>query len=218
MLPDKINAFIVLQSNPESMKPTSITRIITGAFVFGLFVFSSPEADSQQLITFTNGSVLHVNIVYLTRDTVKYFKTGYPETIYTETIDRVQKIVPVELPADYTPGLQVNPLPYDKECLKYKKGTRTGGILMGAGAILTTAGVIGWTQTTNAKESTASTVLGGVFSVLGMTIGSGLFISGGIIAIVNASNLSACKKEKQGFSLNLKATPQMTGISVAYRF
>lgn len=200
------------------MKKASITRIMTGAIVLGLVVFSSLESSSQHLITFTNGSVLYVNIVYLTKDTVKYFKVGYPETIYMETTDRVQKIVPSELPADYVPARPVNPLPDSKECHRYKKGTRTGGILMGTGAVLTVAGVIGWTSTTNARETSANTVLGGVFSVMGMTIGSGLFISGGIITIVNASNLSSCQKEQQGFSINLNATPQMTGISVAYRF
>lgn len=199
------------------MKTASIIRIITGVIFCTAILSGSLVTRSQQLITFTNGSSLKVNIVDLTQDSVKYLNYEHPGAIYSESLERVAEITPLKYSEKYKPGQHVTPLPTDKSYLNYKRRISTGGIMMGTGAVLTIAGVIGWTSTVNAKNHDANVVLGGVFSVMGLAMGSGLFISGGLIAIVNSSNLSIYKKEK-GFSMTLKSTPQMTGVSVAYNF
>ena len=131
-------------------------------------------------------------------------------------MDHVLKIEPAEPFEKYKPADKVSPLATDKEYWKYKKRVTTGAVLMGTGAVLTIAGAIGWSYSNEADNP--NEVLGAVFSVLGLVGGSGLLISGGIITIVNASNLSAYKREHSGFSINLKATQKMTGISLVYRF
>jgi hypothetical protein len=198
------------------MKTVTSANLIKGTgILLILFVFSL-SGHSQQLITFTNGAVLKAWITYQTKDTIKYYKEGAPDVIYVETMDRVAKIVPAESLNNYKPSAKIEPLPAEKEYWKYKRGVTTGGILMGTGAVLTLAGVLGWSSSNDPDN--ANEALGAVFSVMGMILGSGMFVTGGIITIVNASNLSAYKREHQGISVNLKANQKMTGVSLVYRF
>ena len=198
------------------MKTSTFTRMIAGAALLALFLMISFQGHSQQMITFTNGSVMKVNIVYQTKDTIKYYKEGNPDIIFTETMDRVLQIVPAETLRDYKPGPKTTPLSPDKEYWKYKKGVTTGAVLMGTGGILTLAGIIGWSASNDADNP--NEVLGAVFSVMGMVLGSGLFVTGGIITIVNSSNLATYKKMHPEVTLRLKSNSQMTGVSLVYRF
>jgi hypothetical protein len=198
------------------MRTFTTTSLIKGTWILLVLFIFSISGHSQQLITFTNGAVLKAYVTYQTRDTLKYYKEGNPDVIYVETMDHVSKIVSVESLNNYKPSDKVTPLPADKEYWKYKKGVTTGGVLMGTGALLTLAGVLGWSSSNDADNP--NEVLGAVFSVMGMTIGSGLFITGGIITIVSASNLSTYKREHPGISVNLKANSRMSGVSLVYHF
>jgi hypothetical protein len=198
------------------MKTFTTKCMIKGTGILLVLIVFSLQGYSQQLITFTNGAVLKAWITYQTKDTIKYYKDGNLDVIFVETMDRVSKITPVEPYEKYNPANKATLLPADKEYWKYKKGLTTGGVLMGTGAVLTIAGVIGWSASNDADNP--NEVLGAVFSVMGMIIGSGLFVTGGIITIVNASNLSAYKREHSGLSINLKANQKMTGVSLVYRF
>ena len=198
------------------MKTTAFFRILSTTTLLAIFLICSFPARSQQIVTFSNGSVMKVNIVYQTKDTIKYYKEGNPDIIFTETMDRVEKIVQAESLRDYKPGPKTTPLSPDKEYWKYKKGVTTGAVLMGTGGILTLAGIIGWSASNDADNP--NEVLGAVFSVMGMVLGSGLFVTGGIITIVNSSNLATYKKMHPEVTLRLKSNSQMTGVSLVYRF
>lgn len=199
------------------MKTVSIHRIIAGITFSAILFLCSPGIRSQQLITFTNGATLKVHIVYQTKDSVQYYKYDNPDVLFSESMDRVVRIVSAEYPGNLRAEQKVTTLLEENEYLKYKKGTRTGGVLLGTGGVLVIAGVIGWTSTVNSNKTGENEFLGRMFSVMGMTLGSGLFITGGILAIVNGTNMATYKKG-HGLSINLKAGPQMTGLSLAYRF
>ncbi len=197
------------------MKNLSLRTFIAIAGMIVISLIASLESRSQQLITFTNGSALKVFITYQTKDTIQYYKPEAPTVIYTETMDHVLKIEAVAGVKDYQPTSQAGTTIHDKEYWKYKKNIKTGGIMMGTGAVLGIAGILGWSGTHKAED--ADQVLGAVFSVMGMIMGTGLFVSGGIILAVNSSSLSAYKRE-QGLSLKIKCTPQVQGISLVYNF
>ena len=197
------------------MKTQSLPVIIAGASILTLLLFASVQTCAQQVITFTNGSVMRVFITYQTKDTVKYYKEGYPHVIYGETMDHILKIVPAEPLNVQIPENQQKVSLDDKEAWKYKKNITTGGILLGTGAVLGLAGIAGWSSTHNAEN--ADQVLGVIFSVMGMAMGSGLLLTGTILVIVNSSNLAMYRKER-GLTLDIKCTPQVSGVSLVYRF
>jgi hypothetical protein len=197
------------------MKTISLHRIITIAGVLAILLITSFQSRSQQLITFTNGSVLKVFITYQTRDTVKYYTPENPNVIYGETMDHILKIETLDLSKQSKPATHAILTPDEKEYWKYKRGITTGGVFMGTGAILGIAGVLGWSSTNDADN--ANETLGAVFSVMGMVVGSGLFIAGGIVLAVNSVNMSVYKRE-HGLSVNIKCTPQVSGVSLVYKF
>ena len=197
------------------MKSFTFAGIMKGGILFIILLFISSESHPQQLITFTNGSVLKGYITYQTKDTVKYYKEGNPNVIYGETMDHIAKIETIKPLEEATQKETMKPDLYDKEYWKFKRGTTTGGILMGTGAILTFAGAAGWSATHNADNP--DQVLGAAFSVIGMVMGTGLFITGAIVLAVNSSNLSAYKRQ-HGLTFDIKCTPQVKGVSLVYRF
>jgi hypothetical protein len=194
------------------MKTTSFYRIIT-AGILSIVLLLSIHAYSQQRITFTNGSTLKVVITSQTKDSVMYYKPGEPKVIYGETTNRILKIETLGPIKDYKPTSNAPLMTDDKEYWKYKRGATVGGVVMGTGAIIGIAGLIGWGNSHDA--SNADQTLGAVFSVIGMVAGTGLFVAGGIVLAVNSVNLSVYNKE-HNLSLNLKCTPQVTGISLVY--
>ena len=181
--------------------------------IFLLFI--SVQSRSQQLITFTNGTALNAVIIYHTKDSIRYYRVEDPAVIFGESMDHILKIETFSPEKESKPQDKTGTMPIDKEYWKYKRNCTTGGILMGTGVVLGFAGLAGWSGTH--KADNADQFLGATFSVMGMVIGTGLFVAGGIILAVNASNLTVYKNE-HGLSLDLKCTPQVQGISLAYRF
>jgi hypothetical protein len=194
---------------------TIIHHSIQLAGLLIIILFSSIQSRSQQLITFKNGNSLKAVITYQTKDSVRYYIMDDPSVYYGDTMDHILKIeslIPVrESKQQGQPPLK----PVDKEYMKYKRNTTTGGVMLGTGAIIGVAGVIGWGSTNKAEN--ANQVLGAVFSIMGMFIGSGLVISGGIILIVNSVSLSQYKTD-HSLSLKVNCNPQTSGVSLVYNF
>ena len=88
---------------------------------------------------------------------------------------------------------------------------------MPIGAVIGIIGIVGYASTSD-HTSDFDTFTGTVFSIVGIGIGSALFITGAVLTAVGSVNMQQYKKRMNGFSFDLKYTPQVKGISLVYRF
>ena len=194
------------------MKANPVINRIFRQIIFVLFLFLISESFSQQVIKFKDGTELNVFIKSLTKDTVRYYIGNKPEIVYVERMSNVENIETASKMDSIT-----NILMNNEKYLHYKRNVTTGTILLVAGAIIGTAGVVGYTSIDD-HFSDADSFLGSMFSVTGMVVGTGMFLAGTIITIVGSSNMQAYKRQLQGFSFDLKTSPKYAGVTVAYKF
>lgn len=174
-----------------------------------LNAFCITNSFSQHVLTFKNGTEITAIITYQTKDTLKYFLESNPSVILIETANNIYKITPVESMKGYIPDSLKNNEDYMKY-LHYKRVTNSGFILIPVGALIGGLGT--------ALAFSASDLGVGIMAAFAMGLGGGLIITGIIKSIAGSVKMQKYKKKVQGFSFDLKCTPEEQGIVVAYRF
>jgi hypothetical protein len=188
------------------LRPT-IRQICLIAMVTKL-ILGAAESFSQQMIIFKDGIKLEAFITYQTKDTVKYYLKSQPQVVYVETMDHIGEIVPLN---DLTgiPPDSLEKINDQNKYLHYKRVTISGAVLVPIGAILCGIGAAGLSA--HDMDTFAS-------SAFAVGLGSGLLITGVIQAIAGSVQMSKYKERLHGFSFDFRCTPQVKGISLAYRF
>ena len=198
------------------MKTHSIIKRITSLFIFMLFFICVMESRAQQVITFTNGTELKAFITYQTKDTVKYYVESRPGIVYVETMDRVLRITPFDPSMKIPDSLNYNQC--KKKYSHYLHMTIGGPILLSSGCILTGLGIAGLVSLTDDDGYDELTKGAKAFCGVVTAVGVVGVIAGIAMTVSGAANMQKYKEKLNGFSFDLKYTPQVKGISLVYRF
>jgi hypothetical protein len=203
------------------MKTNKIIKKASSFFVFSLLIFITIGCFSQQKIILKDGTSLTVVIISRTNDSVKFSMISRPDTVYVETRKNIRTIQAIKLPAGYdladfklsTSDSLTNILLHDKKYLHYKHGRNVGIVLSLLGTPFTIAGI--GVITSASHDTYELDVLGGILIAC---IGGALVIPGIILGATSSSKMKKYENKLRGFTFDIKYTPQIKGISVAYRF
>jgi len=195
------------------MKNNSIIIQIIGLVVFALIITN--EACSQQVIKFKDGTEIKAFITYQSQDTVKYYLESQPQVVYVETMNHIESIQSKEQLPVFSSESEER-LFYKEKYSHYKHMTVSGCILFPLGTMLAGIGISGLASSPddpNDGEELAKVPFT-IFTVAGC-VG---VVTGVILLSTGIPNMLKYKEKMHGFSFDLKCTPQVKGISVAYRF
>ena len=198
------------------MKTHSVTTQIINLFIFAIIIAGAMESRAQQVITFTNGSELKVFITYQTKDSVKYYLASKPDVIYVETMDHIQRIIPFNQMKQIPDSLNYSQC--QKKYSHYLHMTIGGPILLSSGCILTGLGIAGLVSLTDDDGYDELTKGAKAFCGIVTAVGVAGVIAGIAMTVSGATNMQKYKEKLNGFSFDLKYTPQVKGISLVYRF
>jgi hypothetical protein len=199
------------------MKTFPVTSKIGSLMLLVLFILTTTESFSQQVITFKDGTSVEVFITYQTKDTVKYYLQSQPQVVYIETMNNILHIQAEKPPADFKADSLKNILLIDKTYLRYKKITNTGIVLSATGVVVGGLG-IALLASSYENNDDLDQAFGAFFSMLVIGIGGGIFLTGIVFTVAGSAKMATLKKNLHGFSFDLKCTPQVKGVSVVYRF
>ena len=197
------------------MKTYSITKRIARLIVFVLLAVCTIQVKAQDKIIYDDGADREVHITYRSQDTVKYYLSSRPDIVYVETMDHIRQIIPMNPSMDIPDSLSYS------ECKKkythYLHMTIGGPILIASGGILTGLGIAGLVSLSDEDNNELTK---GARAFCGIVTGVGVIgiIAGIAMTASGATNMPKYKEKLHGFSFDLKCTPQVKGISVAYRF
>jgi hypothetical protein len=197
------------------MKTYSITKRIASFIVFVIIIISTLETRSQQIIIFTDGTESKAFITYQSRDTVKYYLVSKPEIVYVETMDHIRRIIPMNPSMDIPDSLTYSQV--KRKYTHYLHMTIGGPILFSFGGVLTglgIAGLVSLSDENNDDLTKGARAFCGIVTAVGV-VG---VITGIATTVSGASNVQKYKEKLHGFTFDLKCTPQVKRISVAYRF
>jgi hypothetical protein len=197
------------------MKTCSIPKCISSLTVFILIITSAIETRCQQVIIFTDGTKSNVFITYQSKDTVKYYLVSVPETVYVETMDHIRRIIPMNPSMDIPDSLSYSQC--KKKYVHYRKMIIGGSILFSFGGVLTGLGIAGLVSLSDENDDDL-TDFATVVCATATSIGVVGVLTGIAMTVSGALNMQKYKEKLHGFSFDLKYTPQVKGISVAYRF
>ena len=197
------------------MKRFLIPKRIAGLILFVLILISAIETRSQQVIFFTDGTESKVFITYQSKDTVKYYLVSKPEIVYVETMDRIRRIIPMNPSMEIPDSLSYSQC--KKKYAHYLKMTIGGPILFASGGILTGLGIAGLVSLSDEHDDELTK---GARAFCGIVTAVGIVgvIAGIAMTVSGATNVQKYKEKLNGFSFDLKCTPQQKGIVIAYRF
>jgi hypothetical protein len=211
---DKVNVLLFRKTiKTEKMKTYSISQRIASLTIF-LIIISAIETHSQQVIIFNDGTESKAFITYQSRDTVKYYLVSKPEILYVETMDHIRRIIPMNPSMDIPDSLSYSQC--KKKYVHYRKMIIGGSILFSFGGVLTGLGIAGLVSLSD--EHHELTDFAKVICATATSIGVVGVITGIAMTVKGALNMQKYKEKLHGFSFDLKYTPQVKGISVAYRF
>ena len=191
------------------MKSYSHINQISIFFLLVLNAFCITNSFSQHVLTFKNGTELKVFITYQTKDTLEYYLASNPNVKYIETANNIYKITPVESKKGSIPDSLKNNEDYMKY-LHYKRVTNSGLILIPVGVLI---GGLGTALAFSASDPGV-----GIMAAFAMGLGGGLIITGIIKSIAGSVKMHKYKNKVNGFSFDLKCTPQEQGMVSVYRF
>lgn len=191
------------------MKSYSHINQISIFFLLVLNAFCITNSFSQHVLTFKNGTELKVFITYQTKDTLEYYLASNPNVKYIETANNIYKITPVESKKGSIPDSLKNNEDYMKY-LHYKRVTNSGLILIPVGVLI---GGLGTALAFSASDPGV-----GIMAAFAMGLGGGLIITGIIKSIAGSVKMHKYKNKVNGFSFDLKCTPQEQGMVIVYRF
>jgi hypothetical protein len=187
------------------------TQIHTTARYLGvlfMMILLPASLFSQQVIRFKSGNEYLVKIVYASNDTVRYEALSSPGVTSMALMSEIRSITPYTGPV------------YDKSYwqAKYDRNQRKmyAGIgLCAIGLIMDVAGIV--------KISNAGTDEWGFpqYSRSGVTLttlGIPVMVIGSIIATVGGGQMKKCSKKLKGFSVDLNASPAISGATIRYKF
>jgi hypothetical protein len=198
------------------MKTCLITKQIAGLIVFVIIIIGAMESQSQQLITFTDGTKLKAFITYQTKDTVKYYVESKPEILYVQTMDNIRQIIPFDSLMDKSDNLSYQQC--QKKYAHYLHMTIGGPILFSSGGVLTGLGIAGLVSLTDDEGYDELTKGAKAFCGIVTAVGIVGVIAGIAMTVSGATNMEKYKEKLNGFSFDLHYTPQVKGISLVYRF
>jgi hypothetical protein len=199
------------------MEACSIIKTIKSLILFATFTFITAESYSQQMITFKDGTKLEVFITYQTKDTVKYYLESQPQFTYIESMNRIAGITPLN-PSPVFESDSLERIYDHKKYLHYKHMTIGGSIIMIPGVVLAGLSISGLASLADEPENYGLTATGQGICVFGLIIGGAAFITGIVMTVTGSSNMNKYKEKLHGFTFDLRYTPDVKGISVAYRF
>jgi hypothetical protein len=187
------------------------TQINTTARYLGvlfMMILLPASLMSQQLIRFKSGNEYLVKIVYASQDTIKYEALSSPGVTSMALMSEIRSITPYTGPV------------YDKSYwqAKYLRNQRmmyAGMGLCAIGLIMDVTGIV--------KISNAGTDEWGLpqYTKSGVTltaVGVPVMIIGSIIATVGGGQMKKCSKKLKGFSVDLNASPAISGATLKYKF
>jgi hypothetical protein len=199
------------------MEACSIIKTIKSLILFTTFTFITAESYSQQMITFKDGTKLEVFITYQTKDTVKYYLESQPQFTYIESMNHIAGITPLN-PSPVFESDSLERIYDHKKYLHYKHMTIGGSIIMIPGVVLAGLSISGLVSLANEPENYGLTATGQGICVFGLLVGGAAFITGIVMTATGSSNMNKYKEKLHGFIFDLRYTPDVKGISVAYRF
>jgi hypothetical protein len=206
-----------MKTNP--IQPVSVV-VKSFLLTFMLMISCMPLLHSQQFLKLKDGNQYMVNIVYQTKDTFKFQLLSDTEVTQTLLMDQVDSIGPKSLfdnPAwDTTSNLSEN-----RTYKHFKHSMVFGIVLAGSGAGLLIGGIAIVASAQPVNEEGPFTGLDVVAKNTGLfvaCIGGGLTLAGIILAATGSSRMKEIKQKLNGFSFDVKYTPQMRGFSLVYRF
>jgi len=197
------------------MKTYSISQRIASLIIFVLIIISAIETRSQQVIVFTDGTESRAFITYQSRDTVKYYLVSMPEIVYIETMDHIRRIIPFDPSMDIPDSLSYSQC--KKKYAHYLHQTIGGPILIASGGVLTGLGIAGLASLADDNDDKFTNGATAVCAIVTL-VGTAGFIAGIAMTASGVSNMPKYKEKLHGFSFDIKYTPKVKGISVAYRF
>jgi hypothetical protein len=200
------------------MKTNSLTRWSCSMIIGIIILLNSIESLSQYVITFKDRTEVTAFITYQTTDTVKYYLKANPNVVYVEMMKNIYSIESYKSTPNYLNDSLGNNPDYIKY-LHYKRVTNSGVVLMPIGAVICGIGIAGMISAQGDEDlSNPDSFSGQFFSAIAIGLGGGLFITGAIQAIAGSSKMQEYKEKLHGLSFDLKCTPQITGVSLFYRF
>jgi len=199
------------------MEACSIIKTIKSLILFATFTFITAESYSQQMITFKDGTKLEVFITYQTKDTVKYYLESQPQFTYIESMNRIAGITPLN-PSPVFESDSLERIYDHKKYLHYKHMTIGGSIIMIPGVVLAGLSISGLASLADEPENYGLTATGQGICVFGLIIGGAAFITGIVMTVTGSSKMNKYKEKLHGVTFDLRYTPDVKGISVAYRF
>jgi len=161
-----------------------------------------------------------VNIVYQTRDTIKFQLLSDMEVTQTLLMDQVDSIGPKSLfanPAwDTTSNLREN------RTYQHFKHTMIAGIIFAvSGAPVLIGGIVMVASMQPAEEYDPFAELNNFASGTGIVmacIGGGLTLTGIILAAGSSAKMKEIKQKLHGFSFDMRYTRDVKGVSLVYKF
>jgi hypothetical protein len=209
---------------PEAMKTDSIQSVFAKAkrcLLAGLLLIScTPLLHSQQLLKLKDGHQYMVNIVYQTKDTLKFqliSDTEVTQTLLMDQVDSIGKRVLTMNPAwDTTSNLMQN-----KTYMHFKRTKTVGVVLSATGAPLFAIGAVMAIAMPSNSESDTFTGLQNASrnaAIIAVSIGGGLLLVGIILAASSSAKMEKIQKKLNGFTFDLKYTREMGVVALVYRF